>query len=1855
MLIGRPVFGSSEYYKGFLDDVLIYNRALSPQEIDSLYHVGGWPYSGPVWYVSLSGNDTTGDGSVNNPFATPSRAVTSADNGDTIMISGGTYNSSVSISGKSNLTLIGTSRDSVFLSGGITLSNGAQYNQIRNLTFAGYSCGNYQSTAYNSIVHCRITGSSYLGIYQPRTTFSDNIILAPILNNTATFNLFERNLFKNCTEGIQFNGGFDCVVLDNVFDSVGTAIHYWGFFQGSHRMMIVNNTFSNCTTGILFNEGNNTNHKIVANKFINNINTISANNGSAGFYEYNSFFHNNDSCYILKSAQLSLLSNFDDKITLPSYGFVEIPNDSAICPTPFNGIIDLDQDGDNDQGDLVFAIGDYGIAKPFIGCIDMHSDSHSVYWTFRNGDQDQARTQAAYELQLDSTGTWDTPHSTGLVGGTAQFHDVSYLPRAKYYWRIRVQDNWGDYSAWTDGLDSLQLGSESQPDAPVLLTAIPAKHRVALTWRKSTASDFLRYRVYASLSPAPVVQVDSSTSLTDTTQIISGLLNDTTYYFRVAVLDSGGNLSAFSNELNAQPFNTAAIITQAIPDTSYDEDFGRVFVRRLKDVFFDPDGDTLTFQSYDLTSGVIPDISNDSLYLNSVSDDTTDGYIRITASDDEMTVADTFLIVVRNINDPPHVVVALRDTSFQEDFGERFMADLGTVFSDIDNAILSFEVYSPTSGVTARESNDSLYLSSVQNDTGWVNVRVTASDGEYTIADSFEVNLHNVNDDPDVSQPVTDRQMAEDSGKQFVTIVSSVFSDPEDDQLNYAAQAFNNKITTQISNDSLYVITSHDSNGMADVRLWATDPFSGIGSDTFRVTITPVNDGPIVVQTMADTTVLEDFGRVFHRHMTDVFFDVDGPLTYHTNGPPAGLNAVISGDSLYLESTLNDTGSVSVIVVANDGQDSAITSFQVNIVNVNDLVTLVTPLQDELLPKNFGRVFVANLDSVFHDVDNSFLQYSPAILGTGITADVVLPDSLFLNSLPNFFGEVDVRVGASDGQYSMSDTFRVTVTSNTAPYVTNALRDTSFDEDFGVRFIRKLSTAFADTESTILSYDVDVLTPGIHAQIVDSDSLFITDSLNFNGQAALRVTASDGVFQTPATFTVRVMPVNDPPVVNLGITNQFVREDTGRVYVATLSSVFFDPDTNALSYTVSLSNARMTGLVSSDSLYLTTMPDSNGTVTAIVTASDQFFQVQDTFVVTISAVNDAPFVANPVSDFMTDANFGRRYVVFLPAVFGDVETQALSYGVNVLVPGVKPQLSHDSLYVNDSLNFVGQSRLVVTASDGELAVSDTIFVTVEGVAPAILTSALSITPVAPNVGQSVTITIGVSGTVPDVWLKYGNGILDQYDSTRMTSTNGTTYSSIIPGGRVTSEGVWFRIEAKNQYGSTVYYPSPSGRASIRVGVIDVTSIKQEGAFPRGLDNLGYSTISLPLIVSSPIPLAGLLGGQEFNGRGEPVNWVCYRHIPGAVGDTSFNSVTSLKNGEAYFLYQVVQDTVDVFSGVNSGFTYPPDTLNSLVLKPGWNLVPWPYCHTSNITPDLDAIEIPQIKEGAGWHVVGSFRPFGAYAIKNRTSSDVLFGDVLSWEPTIASLLRPIPRPSASWHIKFEALAGPYTDRHNIIGVAANASDLRDRNDMSEAMMIGNGISLSFGESTSEGPLAYDVRSSQEDGHVWDMSVANQTPSASVTISWTPWSIPDEYGLMLIDFANNLFVALDSVDRYTYRARDENKFKVIVGTHEYVNAEIEIIKAQLPQEFALYQNYPNPFNPQTAIPYDLARSGHVRLRIYNVLGQEVLTLFNGYAETGHYVKQWDGRDRLGNRVGSGVYIFRLEADGFVKSRKMVLVK
>ncbi len=119
-------------------------------------------------------------------------------------------------------------------------------------------------------------------------------------------------------------------------------------------------------------------------------------------------------------------------------------------------------------------------------------------------------------------------------------------------------------------------------------------------------------------------------------------------------------------------------------------------------------------------------------------------------------------------------------------------------------------------------------------------------------------------------------------------------------------------------------------------------------------------------------------------------------------------------------------------------------------------------------------------------------------------------------------------------------------------------------------------------------------------------------------------------------------------------------------------------------------------------------------------------------------------------------------------------------------------------------------------------------------------------------------------------------------------------------------------------------------------------------------------------------------------------------------------------------------------------------------------------------------------------------------------------------------------------------------------------------------------------------------------------------------------------------------------------RDEG-LNIYAQTLLYLPTDVDDDPEILPTGYTLAQNYPNPFNPSTEIVFTIAAATHARLTVINSLGQTVTTLVDDLRSAGTHRIMWDGRNHEGDRVASGVYLYRLTTDTFTQTRKMLLLK
>jgi hypothetical protein len=267
---------------------------------------------------------------------------------------------------------------------------------------------------------------------------------------------------------------------------------------------------------------------------------------------------------------------------------------------------------------------------------------------------------------------------------------------------------------------------------------------------------------------------------------------------------------------------------------------------------------------------------------------------------------------------------------------------------------------------------------------------------------------------------------------------------------------------------------------------------------------------------------------------------------------------------------------------------------------------------------------------------------------------------------------------------------------------------------------------------------------------------------------------------------------------------------------------------------------------------------------------------------------------------------------------------------------------------------------------------------------------------------------------------------------------------------------------------------------------------------------------------------------------------------------------------------------------------------------------------SGTTNNLSTTWAPNI--GNGSYTISFW--IGGNMLNPGTSACYLFGDV----------------NTASWRC-FYAGAGILTDTA-ILYRKTSMTDLRIPlvNISSNSSFV---ITIVY-DSTTSGLTAY------RNG----VSVATGTWTAPAITGTGPFTISG------YDGSSNSLITGMKMDEFRFYRRALSSTEVAATWNQNLGiiTGITPVTSQIPNTYSLSQNYPNPFNPVTKINYELPKSGLVTLKIYDVLGKEIASLVNEVKNAGRYTVDFNG-----SSFSSGTYFYRLESNGFVSTKKMLLVK
>jgi len=186
----------------------------------------------------------------------------------------------------------------------------------------------------------------------------------------------------------------------------------------------------------------------------------------------------------------------------------------------------------------------------------------------------------------------------------------------------------------------------------------------------------------------------------------------------------------------------------------------------------------------------------------------------------------------------------------------------------------------------------------------------------------------------------------------------------------------------------------------------------------------------------------------------------------------------------------------------------------------------------------------------------------------------------------------------------------------------------------------------------------------------------------------------------------------------------------------------------------------------------------------------------------------------------------------------------------------------------------------------------------------------------------------------------------------------------------------------------------------------------------------------------------------------------------------------------------------------------------------------------------------------------------------------------------------------------------------------------------------------FPSVTASGSIVHVVWYDERDGNGWEEIYYNRSTDGGAS-----WGADTR---LTNNFAWSQFASVtvsDSVVHVVWTDDRNGNYEIYYKRDQTGNPlGIKNISSEFPEDFMLEQNYPNPFNPSSAVTFQIPHSSHVVLKVYDVLGNKVTTLVDEHLTPGRYETTF-----VGAHLSSGVYFYRLQADGFVQTKKLVLQK
>ncbi|TOG07864.1 RTX toxin, partial [Vibrio parahaemolyticus] len=696
--------------------------------------------------------------------------------------------------------------------------------------------------------------------------------------------------------------------------------------------------------------------------------------------------------------------------------------------------------------------------------------------------------------------------------------------------------------------------------------------------------------------------------------------DDTEVSFTFDIIDDEDLVVSGSANLDILPINDAPNAKNDVITT--EEDTAVTIDVLVNDS--DVEGDVLSIQSASVPSeqGSV-DIVDGKLVFTPAENFNGEATITYIVTDGDLTDEANVTVTVTPVNDSP---VAVDDTvSTQED--TVVTIDVLPNDSDVDGDKLSIQSASvPEAQGKVEIVDGKLVFTPAENFNGHAEITYTVTDGELTDEAKVTVTVNPVNDAPtikvDAVESITENAVSTDTVVATLTVRDT---DTPEDRLTVSLENNSNGYFVLVGNEVKLTqagvdAVNNDELNLKDLTISASvsDGVNPTASDSDSLVVNRVNDAPTVENAIADQVLSEDFDA-YTIDLNEVFKDSDSALNFSVSGNNSIQISIVNGVAI-ITPTADWNGKETITFTAKDPSGESVSqTVDFTVAPVADIVA------DKATVVEDTPTIIKVLGNDTFDGDDKVVSLDTNNGPANGTVSVNPDGSVTYTPNDNYHGADSFTYIVTSGGGSESTTVNVDVTPvNDAPVATN---DTAItDEDTPVT--TDVLPNDTDVDGDKLSIEsASVPKEQGTVEVVNGKLVFIPTE-NFNGDAEITYTVTDGALTDQATVKVTVNAVNDTPVVESNIADQALAEDF-TPYTIDLNTAFSDVDNVDGELTFSVSgNSNIQVAIVNGIATITPTADWNGSETLTFTATDPSGE---------SISQTVNFTVAPVADIVADS------------------------------------------------------------------------------------------------------------------------------------------------------------------------------------------------------------------------------------------------------------------------------------------------------------------------------------------------------------------------------------------------------------------------------------------------------------------------------------------------------------------------------------------------------------------------------------------------------------------------------------------